>query len=150
MKKRQGLVLVGAFALAFAIPAAAAFNGFANFGDIKGESTDKDHKEWVMIVKYDHAVTQPPSVTQKTAGGGHGTVQLTFRSADMARRLTEGQASGRRRPEVVIDLNCQPNGRCERHVFTNVLVSSAGKGSPNSVYMNFTSQVVKEWKPAVR
>jgi hypothetical protein len=22
---------------------------FAKFGDIKGESTDKDHKDWVMI-----------------------------------------------------------------------------------------------------
>ena len=45
------------------------FNAFANFGDIKGESTDKDHKDWVMILKYDHALTQPPSVSQKTAGG---------------------------------------------------------------------------------
>jgi hypothetical protein len=26
-----------------------AFNGFVNFGDIKGESTDKDHKDWVML-----------------------------------------------------------------------------------------------------
>ena len=25
------------------------FKAFANFGDIKGESTDKDHKDWVMI-----------------------------------------------------------------------------------------------------
>jgi hypothetical protein len=32
-----------------------AFNAFANFGDIKGESTDKDHKDWVTILKYDHA-----------------------------------------------------------------------------------------------
>ena len=24
---------------------AGAFNGFVNFGDIKGESTDKDHKD---------------------------------------------------------------------------------------------------------
>lgn len=31
-----------------------AFNAFANFGDIKGESTDKDHKEWVSILTYDH------------------------------------------------------------------------------------------------
>ena len=46
-----------------------AFNAFANFGDIKGESTDKDHKDWVMITQYDHEVTQPASVTQKTAGG---------------------------------------------------------------------------------
>jgi hypothetical protein len=25
---------------------------FLNFGDIKGESTDKDHKDWVMISKF--------------------------------------------------------------------------------------------------
>jgi predicted ribosomally synthesized peptide with nif11-like leader len=29
-----------------------AFNGFANFGDIKGESTDKDHKDWITILSY--------------------------------------------------------------------------------------------------
>ena len=28
-----------------------AFNGFANFGDIKGESTDKDHKDWIMVTR---------------------------------------------------------------------------------------------------
>ena len=27
---------------------AGAFNAFANFRDIKGESTDKDHKDWVL------------------------------------------------------------------------------------------------------
>jgi hypothetical protein len=27
-----------------------AFTSFASFGDIKGESTDKDHKDWVMNV----------------------------------------------------------------------------------------------------
>ncbi len=26
-----------------------SFDAFANFGDIKGESTDKDHKDWVVI-----------------------------------------------------------------------------------------------------
>jgi len=45
------------------------FNAFANFGDIKGESTDKDHKDWVMVTKYEHEIAQPASVTQKTAGG---------------------------------------------------------------------------------
>ena len=25
-----------------------ALSGFIKFGDIKGESTDKDHKDWVM------------------------------------------------------------------------------------------------------
>ena len=27
-----------------------AFNGFASFGDIKGESTDKDHKDWIALM----------------------------------------------------------------------------------------------------
>jgi hypothetical protein len=31
---------------------AAAFSTFLNFGDIKGESTDKDHKDWVMLSKF--------------------------------------------------------------------------------------------------
>jgi type VI protein secretion system component Hcp len=35
-----------------------AFNAFVNFGDIKGESTDKDHKDWIEILSYDHSVTQ--------------------------------------------------------------------------------------------
>ena len=31
---------------------AGAVDTFLNFGDIKGESTDKDHKDWVMISKF--------------------------------------------------------------------------------------------------
>jgi type VI secretion system secreted protein Hcp len=46
-----------------------AFNGFVNFGDIKGESTDKDHKDWVTILAFNHGVSQPASVTHKSAGG---------------------------------------------------------------------------------
>jgi hypothetical protein len=31
---------------------AGTFNGFLKFGDIKGESTDKDHKDWVMVTGF--------------------------------------------------------------------------------------------------
>jgi bacteriocin-like protein len=31
--------------------------GTLNFGDIKGESTDKDHKDWIEILSYDHKIT---------------------------------------------------------------------------------------------
>jgi hypothetical protein len=27
---------------------AGKFDGFANFGDIKGESTNKDHRDWIQ------------------------------------------------------------------------------------------------------
>jgi hypothetical protein len=33
---------------------AGAFNGFLNFGDIKGESTDKDHKDWIQVLSFRH------------------------------------------------------------------------------------------------
>lgn len=29
----------------------SAGDSFLNFGDIKGESTDKDHKDWVTILR---------------------------------------------------------------------------------------------------
>ena len=38
-----------------------AFNAFVNFGDIKGESTDKDHKDWIEVLSYSSPTTQPAS-----------------------------------------------------------------------------------------
>jgi len=29
-----------------------AFNTFINFGDIKGESTNDNHKDWISILSY--------------------------------------------------------------------------------------------------
>jgi type VI secretion system secreted protein Hcp len=87
-----------------------AFNAFANFGDIKGESTDKDHKDWVSILKYDHAVTQPPSVTQKSAGGrsaeevNHSEFTIVKLVDAATPKLYEAACKGTHLKEVVIEL----------------------------------------------
>lgn len=87
-----------------------AFNGFANFGDIKGESTDKDHKDWVAILRYDHAVTQPPSVTQKSAGGraaeevNHSEFSIAKLVDAATPKLYEAACKGTHIKEVVIEL----------------------------------------------
>lgn len=86
------------------------FNAFANFGDIKGESTDKDHKDWVMILSYSHAIKQPPSVTQKTAGGRtaeaveHSEFQIVKLLDAATPKLYEAACKGTHLPEVVIEL----------------------------------------------
>lgn len=86
------------------------FNAFANFGDIKGESTDKDHKDWVMITRYEHEIAQPGSVTQKTAGGRSAeAVQFSefriYKLVDAASpKLAEACCKGTHIPEVVIEL----------------------------------------------
>lgn len=86
-----------------------AFNAFANFGDIKGECTDKDHKDWVMITQFDHEVTQPPSVTQKTAGGRtaeaiqHSEYKIVKLVDAATPKLYEAACKGTHIPEVVIE-----------------------------------------------
>src|ERR1051325_6601308 len=87
-----------------------AFNAFANFGDIKGESTDKDHKDCIMILKYDHAITQPPSVSQKTAGGrsaeevNHSEFTIVKLLDAATPKLYEAACKGTHIPEVVIEM----------------------------------------------
>jgi type VI secretion system secreted protein Hcp len=87
-----------------------AFNAFVNFGDIKGESTDKDHKDWVTILSYNHGVTQPPSVTQKSAGGrsaeevDHTEFSITKLVDAATPKLYEAACKGTHIPEVTVEL----------------------------------------------
>lgn len=87
-----------------------AFNAFVNFGDIKGESTDKDHKDWVQILSYDHAVSQPASVTQKSAGGrsaesvDHSEFSIVKLVDAASPKLHEAACKGTHIPEVTIEL----------------------------------------------
>lgn len=87
-----------------------SFDAFANFGDIKGESTDKAHKDWVMLTSFQHQVTQPASVTQKTAGGRSAeAVQFSeyvlTKLVDAATpKLYEAACNGTHIPEVTIEL----------------------------------------------
>ncbi len=37
--------------------------------DIKGESQDKDHKDWIEVGSWEHSIVQPRSATASTAGG---------------------------------------------------------------------------------
>jgi type VI protein secretion system component Hcp len=36
-----------------------AFNAYVNFGDIPGESQESNHKDWIEVLSYTQAVTQP-------------------------------------------------------------------------------------------
>jgi type VI secretion system secreted protein Hcp len=87
---------------------AMAFNCFVNFGDIKGESTDKDHKDWVMALGYSHAVTHPAA--QTAAGGGsveagvHSEFVITKLVDSATPKLCEAACKGTHIPEVTVEL----------------------------------------------
>jgi type VI secretion system secreted protein Hcp len=82
-----------------------AFNAFANFGDIKGESTDSDHKDWVAILGYDHGVTaimqRPGRVSEKVDHSAFSIVKLIDAATP---KLYEAACKGTHLPEVVIEL----------------------------------------------
>jgi type VI secretion system secreted protein Hcp len=37
---------------------------------LKGESTDSEHKDWIELLSFNHAISQPASATAASAGGG--------------------------------------------------------------------------------
>ena len=86
-----------------------AFDAFMNLGDIKGECTDKNHKDWIMITQFDHEITQPPSVTQKTAGGRtaeavqHSEFKITKLLDSATPKIHEAACKGTHIPEVTIE-----------------------------------------------
>jgi type VI secretion system secreted protein Hcp len=86
------------------------FNAFIDFGDIKGESTDDKFKDQVGVLRYEHEITQPPSVTQKTAGGRsaeevqHGAFKI-WKLLDAATpKLYEAACKGAHIPTVKVSL----------------------------------------------
>jgi type VI secretion system secreted protein Hcp len=85
------------------------FNAFVNFGDIKGECTEKDHKDWVAAIKVEFKVRQPPSTTQQTAGGRSAEAVefsefVIQKLVDKASpKLFEAACKGTHIPEVTID-----------------------------------------------
>ncbi|TAM55120.1 MAG: type VI secretion system tube protein Hcp [Paraburkholderia sp.] len=74
---------------------------YLKFGNpaIKGESADKDHKDWIEVSSWNHSITQPRSATSGTAGGAtaerceHG--DMTFsKDIDLVSPLLYQHASG--------------------------------------------------------
>jgi type VI secretion system secreted protein Hcp len=85
------------------------FSTFVNFGDIKGEATEKDHKDWVVATKVEFEVVQPPSSTQQTAGG-RSAEAVEFSEFKIQKlvdkaspKLFEASCKGTHIPEVVVD-----------------------------------------------
>jgi len=46
-----------------------AFDGFIKIEGIPGESMDDQHKDWIEVTHFDHALEQPASATASSVGG---------------------------------------------------------------------------------
>jgi type VI secretion system secreted protein Hcp len=83
---------------------------YVQIDGIKGESTDSEHKDWIEISAFSHAITQPTSATVNSAGGAtsgrckHEDFVVT-KYVDLASpKLYETCSSGKHISKVTIEL----------------------------------------------
>jgi type VI secretion system secreted protein Hcp len=87
-----------------------ASDSYLQVDGLKGESTDTGHKDWIEILSWSHAISQPSSATANSAGGGtsgrckHEDFVIT-KFVDLASpKLYEMCSSGKHISKVVIEL----------------------------------------------
>jgi type VI secretion system secreted protein Hcp len=131
-----------------------SFDAYVNFGDIKGESTDKDHKDWVEMLGYYQSVEHPFVETARAAAGvarsGVTHSEFTIKKyLDAASpKLFEACCNGKHLKEVVIDLvrkGTKPvkflEIKLQDCVITHVTYDARTTGEPpypeESIHLNF-------------
>lgn len=126
-------------------------DAFLKVGDIKGESTDDKHKEWIEILSYSWGATQQASAVQSSSGGGtvHRADFMDFSITKLLDSATPTLflkcAKGEHIKEVILEL-CRAGGdklKFMEYKMSNVIISnvsvggSGGADSTESVSFNY-------------
>ena len=126
-----------------------AFNAFASFGDIKGESTDKNHKNWVAILGYDHAIA---AIMQKSAGSrateevDHSEFSIVKLVDAATPKLYEAACKGTHLPEVVIELWRAGGDKAVKYMefkLKEVLISGVISSGDSKGAQQFPTETIK-------
>lgn len=98
-----------------------SFDGYMQITNIKGDSTDDGHKDWIELLSFNHKVTQGAGGSGSGQGahtGGradHDDFEITHVQDVSSPALLEHCCSGKAIDEVVIEL-CRAGG--DKVVFT--------------------------------
>ncbi len=106
-------IFAAAFAatLAFAAPALAA--GYIKIGDIKGESSDGAHRDWIDVLSMNESIVKPSGATgsvRRRASAQVGDIVVTKPFDMSSPKLREAITQGRTFPKVEIQFTRAPGG----------------------------------------
>lgn len=92
--------------------------GYLKIGDIKGESTDASHKDWINLISISQGLTRPMAsgisgATRQRASVSCGDVVCTKEMDASTPKLIQAVCDGENFPEVLIDV-CTSTGGKER------------------------------------
>jgi len=102
---------------------------FMKLGDIKGEATDAEHKDWIIIESVSAPAT-PATSGQATGKRQHKPFVITKAVDRASPMLQEASTSGKHFPTVVIEIAASDEGRATylRYKLENVVISSYSTG----------------------
>jgi len=140
-KSRILFALLLAAGLALAAPARAAFDAYLQLGDIKGESTDPQHKDWIEIGSYQFDSIRASAMGSVGRGDRSGRVNLqeltiTKNVDKTSPKLMEAAASGKHFQNATIHLRKAGGSqdylvvKMENVFVTNVQTSRGGGPFP--------------------
>jgi type VI secretion system secreted protein Hcp len=128
-----------------------AFDAFLQLDGIKGESTDKDHKDWIQLLSYSQSISQPV-VPVRGGGGGvgapaHQEFFVTKRVDSASPLLYEACATGKFIKSAVIEVVRSGARETEKYIvirMTDVIITSASSTSGNdtpseTISLNYAS-----------
>lgn len=109
-----------------------ALDTFMKLDGIPGESTDDAHKDWIELLTWSNAVSQPASSTASSSGGGtaervnHSDFSVTKLMDKASPKLYEFCCTGKPLKEVIVEC-CRAGGDKMKYLevkMQNVIVSS--------------------------
>jgi type VI secretion system secreted protein Hcp len=122
---------------------------FLKLGDIKGEATDQDHKDWIRIESMSAPITRsvPQGAKDQQRSRGDttlGDIVLVRQLDKSSTKLAEACASGKYYTDATIDLCVTVKGKQQpylTYVIKNVIVTSYGFSGNSSGEPQPTEQV---------
>ena len=135
-----------------------AIQGFIKIDGIDGESTDKEHKNWIEVIAFTHDLNQPVSAASATGGRSAAGIMISdfvFHNYMDAATPTLNVAccEGRHIDKAVLEL-CKASGDKHaymKYTFENIIISSCdiqsgGEKPVEEVRLNF-GKITWEYTP---
>ena len=115
---------------------------------LKGESTDTEHKDWIEVLSFTHAITQPASATAAATIAGrsqHSAYTITKRLDATSPKLYEMCSSGKHVKSVNLEMMSSSGNKkarfmqvkMEEVVISHVAPSGDGDFPSESVSFNY-------------
>jgi type VI secretion system secreted protein Hcp len=113
-----------------------AFDAFLKIDDIKGESTDDKHKDWIEVLSYSHGLSQPTTASASSGGArtaercNHSDFSIVKTLDAASPKLALFCCNGKHIPKVKIELcrASEDKTKYMEYLMTDVIISSVRPG----------------------